>query len=107
VNANRWKEKITEVVPVILARADVTASVARVFISYRRLETLPIALQLFDRLTHEGLRFFSIGSRSPRVTTFSGDSDRELEDKSMVLLLESKRAKHSKWTQHQIDFATN
>lgn len=104
VNSNRWNKEIKEAAPGILARADITASVARVFISYRRLETLPIALQLFDRLTHEGFEVFLDRFSIPPGYDFQRRLRQELEDKSMVLLLESKRAKDSKWTQHEIDF---
>jgi hypothetical protein len=104
VNANRWEKAITEAAPGVLARAEVTVSAARLFISYRRLETLPIALQLFDRLTHEGFEVFIDRFSIPPGYDFQRRLRQELEDKSMVLLLESKGAKDSKWTQHEIDF---
>jgi hypothetical protein len=105
VNAGTWKEKIAEAIPSLLARADITSSASRVFISYRRLETLPLALQLFDALTHEGFDVFLDRFTIPFGYDFQRRLTQELEDKSMVLLLESKGLKASKWTQHEIDFA--
>lgn len=105
VNAAHWKNKIAEALPAILARADITSAASRVFISYRRLETLPLALQLFDELTHEGFDVFLDRFSIPPGYDFQRRLNQELEDKSMVVLLESKGLKESRWTQHEIDFA--
>jgi hypothetical protein len=105
VNAAVWTEKVTEVVPAILARADVTSGSARVFISYRRHETAAVALPLFDRLTREGFDVFLDQFSIPPGYDFQRRLGQELQDKSMVVLLESKYAGDSKWTQHEIDFA--
>lgn len=105
INAARWEKKIREVLPALLARADITTASTRVFISYRRLETLPLALQLFDRLTHEGFDVFLDRFSIQFGYDFQRRLNQELEDKSMVILLESKGLKDSKWTQHEVDFA--
>ncbi len=105
VHATPWQTRIGETVPGILSRAGVTTSQARIFISYSRAETLPLAMQLSDALTHEGfdvlLERFSV---SPGQD-FQRRLEQELADKSMVLLLESKGIRLSKWTQLEIDFA--
>ncbi len=105
VNAGSWTHSIVETLPSILARAEITSNVSRIFISYRRLETLPVALQLFDRLVHEGFDVFLDRFSIPPGYDFQRRLHQELEDKSMVVLLESKLLKDSKWTQHEIDFA--
>jgi hypothetical protein len=105
INASVWRSTIGEVLPGILARAEVTSPVSRVFVSYRRLETLPIALQLFDRLTHEGFEVFLDRFSIPPGYDFQRRLTQELEDKSMVVLLESRHLRDSQWTQHEIDFA--
>ncbi|MBZ5581050.1 MAG: toll/interleukin-1 receptor domain-containing protein [Acidobacteriia bacterium] len=105
VNATFYREKIAETLPALLARAEVTTAQARVFISYRRVESLPLALQLFDALTHEGFEVFLDRFSIPPGYDFQRRLDQELADKSMVLLLESKHIRVSKWTQHEIDFA--
>ncbi|WP_413988039.1 toll/interleukin-1 receptor domain-containing protein [Labrys okinawensis] len=105
VNASIWQKKVSEVLPGLLARAEITAAVSRIFISYRRVETLPVALQLFDRLVEEGFEVFLDRFSIPPGYDFQRRLGQELEDKSMVLLLESKSLKDSHWTQHEIDFA--
>ena len=105
INAATWKNQIAEALPPILARAETTSSANRVFISYRRLETLPLALQVFDRLIHEGFDVFLDRFSIAPGFDFQRRLNQELEDKSMVVLLESKSLKDSKWTQHEIDFA--
>jgi hypothetical protein len=106
VNASSWKKQPSEALPGVLARADITSSSSRVFISYRRLETLPIALQLFDALTHEGFEVFLDRFSIPPGYDFQRRLMQELEDKSMVVLLESKHLRDSEWTREEIAFAT-
>jgi hypothetical protein len=105
VNTASWSDSIAEVLPSVFARADVTSNFSRVFISYRRVETLPLALQLFDRLIKEGFDVFLDRFSIPPGYDFQSRLTQELEDKSMVVLLESRHLKDSKWTQHEIDFA--
>jgi hypothetical protein len=105
INAARWNQKIAEALPFVLSRADVTSSASRVFVSYRRVESLPVALQLFDQLVKEGFDVFLDRFSIPFGFDFQRRLTQELEDKSMVILLESKYLKRSKWTQHEIDFA--
>src|SRR5262249_21147262 len=100
-NASWWQDKIAECLPALLARARVTAAVARLFISYRRLETLPMALQLFDEFTHQGFEVFLDRFSIEPGVDFQQRLTQELEDKSMVLFLESSTVKASKWTQHE------
>lgn len=104
-NAKSWSGSIREIIPAVMSRADITSEVTRIFVSYRRLETLPVALQLFDRLTHEGFDVFLDRFSIPPGYDFQRRLNQELEDKSMVILLESSSLKDSKWTQHEIDFA--
>jgi hypothetical protein len=105
INVARWHNHVREVLPAVLARAEVTSTVSRIFISYRRAETLSVALQLFDRLTHEGFEVFLDRFSLPPGYDFQRRLDQELEDKSMVVVLESKYIRDSEWTQHEIDFA--
>jgi hypothetical protein len=109
-NAKSWSGdtpdgKISEVVPALLSLADISSQMTRIFISYRRLETLPVALQLFDRLIHEGFEVFLDRFTIPPGFDFQRRLNQELEDKSMVILLESLLLKNSDWTLHEINFA--
>jgi hypothetical protein len=104
INASAWRDRIGESLPAVLARAEITSAATSVFISYRRVETLAIALQLFDRLTHEGFDVFLDRFTIPAGYDFQRRLAQELEAKSMVVLLESKFLRDSKWTQREIDF---
>lgn len=104
INASFWSRSVTESVPAILSSAGLTAEEHRVFISYRRIETEPLAEQLFDRLTHEGFDVFLDRFSIEPGVNFQRRLEQELADKAMVVLLESARISSSKWTQHEIDY---
>jgi hypothetical protein len=104
INASFWSKSVTETVPVILSSAGLTPEEHRVFISYRRVETEPLAEQLFDRLTHEGLDVFLDRFSIEPGVDFQRRLNQELADKSMVVLLESACIASSRWTQHEIDY---
>lgn len=103
INAKFWSKCISEVVPAVFALVGLTTESQRVFISYRRIETQPLALQLFDALTHEGLDVFLDRFTIPPGLNFQQRLYQELAEKSMVLLLESERLSSSAWTQIEID----
>jgi hypothetical protein len=103
INARFWSDWISEVVPSVFSLAGLTNENQRIFISYRRIETQPLALQLFDALTHEGLDVFLDRFSIPPGLNFQQRLYQELAEKSMVLLLESERLSSSDWTQVEID----
>lgn len=104
LNASFWKKAPSECVPAIFSRVGLTVSEQRVFISYRRIETQPLAEQLFDALTHDGFDVFVDRFSVDPGVDFQRRLDQELADKSMVVLLESAAIEASKWTQHEIDY---
>jgi hypothetical protein len=104
LNASFWKDAPSECVPAIFSRVGLTVSEQRVFISYRRIETQPLAEQLFDTLTHDGFDVFVDRFSVDPGVDFQRRLDQELADKSMVVLLESAAIEASKWTQHEIDY---
>ena len=104
INACFWKTSVTECIPAIFRRVGLTAGDQRIFISYRRVETQPLAEQLFDALTHDGFDVFVDRFSVDPGVDFQQRLDQELADKSMVLFLESKNIRASKWTQHEIDY---
>jgi hypothetical protein len=105
VNATFWKSRIDETVPEIFQRTEVTSSSSRVFISYRRTDTLELAFQLYDELDHKGFEVFLDRYSIPSGYNFQRRLNQELMDKSMVVLLESKNIQQSDWTRHEISFA--
>ncbi len=104
VNAQFWKDAVTESVPAILSLSGLTLEDQRIFISYRRVEAQPLADQLFDALTHEGLDVFLDRFSIHAGLNFQQRLTQELADKSMVLLLESAWIEQSLWTEHEIQF---
>jgi hypothetical protein len=104
LNASFWKLSPTECIPALFARVGLTTRDQRVFISYRRLETEPLAQQLFDALTREGFDVFLDRFSIEPGVDFQRRLDQELADKSMVVLLESSEIDQSAWAQHEIDF---
>jgi hypothetical protein len=104
INVSFWSKSVTEAVPAILSSAGLTAEEHRVFVSYRRVETEPIAEQLFDRLTHEGFELFLDRFSIEPGVDFQRRLNQELADKAMVVLLESACIASSRWTQHEIDY---
>jgi hypothetical protein len=104
MNVRFWSDWISEVVPSVFALVGLTTESQRVFISYRRIETQPLALQLFDAFTHEGLDVFLDRFTIPPGVNFQQRLYQELAEKSMVLLLESEHLGSSAWTQVEIDY---
>lgn len=104
LNASFWKLSPSECIPALFARVGLTTRDQRVFISYRRVETEPLAHQLFDALTREGFDVFLDRFSIEPGADFQRRLDQELADKSMVVLLESAGIDQSAWTQHEIDF---
>jgi hypothetical protein len=103
INVRFWSDAVSEAVPAVFSLIGLTTDSQRIFISYRRIETQPLALQLFDALTHEGLDVFLDRFSIPPGLNFQQRLYQELAEKSMVLLLESERLSSSAWTQIEID----
>jgi hypothetical protein len=100
-NASFWSQSISEVVPSILAGIALTPESQRIFVSYRRLETEPLAEQFFEALNRQGFQVFVDRFVVPPGVDFQRRLDQELADKSMVLLLESEKFYTSEWTRHE------
>jgi TIR domain len=105
INAQFWDKSATEAITGILSLVALSLDDQRIFISYRRLETQPLAEQLFDALTHEGFDVFLDRFSIHPGLNFQQRLTQELADKSMLLLLESAWVHTSEWTNHEIQFA--
>lgn len=104
-NVAFWQESITELSLTLLARAGVTTMDRRVFISYRRTDTSPMADQLFDALTRRNFSVFLDRVSVEPGVDFQASLFEQLADKSMVVLLNSKTFPNSRWTMEEIRFA--
>jgi hypothetical protein len=102
LNAYFWKDSITEARNAVLRAAGVTIESYRVFISYKRRETQPVAEQLFDELNRQGFSVFLDMYSVPPALQFQRRLGQELAEKGMVVLLESEKFL-SRWTQEEVD----
>lgn len=99
-----WENSLDELYLTVLARAGVTALDRRIFISYRRVETEPMAGQLFDALSRRNFSvFLDTVSVQPGVD-FQASLFEQLADKSMVVLLHSATFSNSRWTMAEADY---
>jgi len=104
VNAFFWNRSPDEAAGAVLAAAGLTPESRRLFISYRRLETEPLAEQLFEAFNRVGFNVFLDRFVVPPGVDFQRRLDQELGDKAMVLVLESEQISSSSWTAHEIEY---
>jgi hypothetical protein len=104
VNAFFWNHSPGEAAGAVLAAAGLTPESRRLFISYRRLETEPLAEHLFEAFNRAGFSVFLDRFVVPPGVDFQRRLDQELGDKAMVLVLESEKLSSSSWTAHEIEY---
>jgi len=103
-NALFWQLDISEVVISVIGIIGISDDELRVFISYRRTDTEKLAVQLFDRLSHEGFDVFLDRFSIEPTVDFQNRLYQDLADKAMVVVLESPDYLKSKWVQFELDF---
>jgi hypothetical protein len=103
-NVAFWEDKIEELGLVVLARAGITCLDRKVFVSYRRSDTSPIADQLFDELSRRNFQVFLDRVSVDPGVDFQASLFEQLAGKSMVVL-NSKEFPASRWTMEEIRFA--
>lgn len=101
-NGAYWFDAVDDVVPAMLAASGITTLSPRVFISYKRSDTLGLAMQLFDALSHAGFDVFLDKYRIDPGADFQAKLTESLGDKAMVIVLESKKFLDSEWTKREI-----
>lgn len=104
-NAAFWQADIGEVIPTIFSLTGVSEEDQKIFISYRRTDTYEFAVQLSDKLSHEGFDVFLDRFSIPPSINFQNRLYQELADKAMILCLESPDYQNSQWVQYEIAFA--
>ncbi len=100
-----WNKTPRDLGFTILARAGVTSLDRRVFVSYRRDDTSPMADQLFDGLARRNFDVFLDRVSVEVGVNFQEKLFEHLADKSMVVLLHSAHFTGSRWTMAELDFA--
>jgi hypothetical protein len=105
INTAHWQHSATEYVPRIFAAAGVSDTGARVFISYRRRDSGPLAEQLFEALAKKNVDVFVDRFRIDVGADFQQRILQELAHKSMMVLIESATVSNSEWTRYEIAVA--
>ena len=100
-----WDTQINEVIPTIFGLTGISDPDQKLFISYRRIDSEPLAIQLFDQLSQAHFEvFLDRFSITPGVN-FQQRLYQELSDKAMVLFIESPHFLESDWVKLEVDFA--
>jgi hypothetical protein len=100
-----WDRRVDDVVPAILRAAGVLDERPRVFISYRRSEATPLALQLFDALGRVGVDVFIDHARLPSGYDFLARLREELGRQSVLLAIETPSYLASPWVRWEVGVA--
>lgn len=100
-----WQHSIDELALTVLGRAGVTSLDRRVFISYRRIESEPMAGQLFDALARLNFNVFLDTVSVDAGVDFQDRLFEQLADKSMIVLLHSETFSQSRWTMAEVEYA--
>jgi len=89
----------------VLARAGVSDLDRRVFISYRRADTEPMAQQLFEALSRRNVSVFLDTVSVEPAVDFQARLFEQLADHSMVVVLHSSTFSHSTWARQEVEYA--
>lgn len=104
-NAISWTDNRTLVLTSILSALGLIEKERKVFLSYVRRESTPIALQLHKVLVEARFDVFLDRFAVPPGADFQRQLDEDLGDKAFVVLLESSGLRSSRWVQHEIAYA--
>jgi len=102
INASFWTQDPVESLWAVIQRAGLAPEENRLFISYVRRDTTPVADQLFVALTQEGFDVFLDRSSVPGGVQFQEHLMQDMVDKAMVVLLNSPSVAQSKWVGEEI-----
>jgi hypothetical protein len=104
-NAFFWRSDPSELAPLALQAAGITATDFRTFISYRRSDGQPVADQLFDELNRRNFDVFLDRFRMDPGAHVQERIVEELAHKSMVVLVETPDLPQSPWVALEIAYA--
>lgn len=96
INGDRWTSA-GQIAESVLRQLGVTERDRRVFLSYRRRESTPMALQLYEKLHQAGYLVFLDYFSVERGIRIQERIQQALDEMSFILLLESAGAAESKW----------
>jgi hypothetical protein len=102
INVAFWSNDPTELLWAVLQRAGLTSEDSRIFISYVRRDSSPIADQLFSALTEEGFDVFLDRCSVPVGVNFQQRLMQDLCDKAMVVFLNTTGVDGSQWVMEEL-----
>ncbi len=105
LNAVSWDDARSECLLAALEHLGIVENERKLFLSYRRIETERLAVQLAHGLSERRFDVFLDRFTVPPAEDFQERIDQELCDKAFVVLLESKSAIGSPWVQHEVAYA--
>jgi hypothetical protein len=88
----------------ILSRVWLHRRTPKVFISYKRIDSAPIAGQLYDRLNHLGYETFLDEATMPRAVDFQRELKWWLNNADLLIVLASPRFPQSRWCMEEVSF---
>jgi hypothetical protein len=105
LNALPWDRDGTHVAGEVARLLGIAEIHRRLFLSYKRLDSTSLALQLREHLSRRTFDVFLDRFSVPPAADFQQRLNVELADKAFVLLLESRTAAGSEWVQHEVAYA--
>lgn len=102
INVAFWSNDPTELLWAVLQRAGLTSEDSRIFISYVRVDSTPIADQLFSALTEAGFDVFLDRCSVPVGINFQQRLMQDLCDKAMVVFLNTTGVGGSQWVMEEL-----
>lgn len=105
INAVNWTIERASALTAVLRTLGLAESERKVFLSYMRTDTTPMAIQLHTALVQRQFDVFLDRFSVPPGVDFQERLDEDLCDKAFVVLLESSNLRDSRWVQHEISYA--
>lgn len=105
LNAATWTSGGVSVAASLLQTLGLIETERKIFVSYRRSETSPLAEQLHTALVQRRFDVFLDRFSVDYGTDFQRQLEEDLGDKAFVLILESDRLCASEWVRHEIAYA--
>lgn len=105
LNAIDWEENRSFAITTILQWLGLTEDERRIFLSYVRRDSAPVAEQLHSRLQERQFDVFLDRFSVPPGADFQQRLSEDLADKAFMLLIESEGIRGSDWVQYEINYA--
>ena len=105
INAIDWDARRGEALAAILAMLGLTEPERRVFLSYFRNESTPLAVQMHTALAQARFDVFLDRFTVPPSVDFQKRLEEDLGDKAFLVLIESPGLRTSHWVEHEIAYA--